>query len=122
MNINALYQAIISQNEKDLRNFFHKEAYINWHCTNERFTLDEYIIANCEYPGDWGGKIERIETMGDIVVVVAHVHTKDRSVSYHVTSFIKIMDDKIISMDEYWATDETPPRWRADKHLGTKIY
>ena len=27
----------------------------------ETITLDEYIKANCEYPGNWNGEIERIE-------------------------------------------------------------
>ncbi|MFR3115553.1 MAG: hypothetical protein ACLTM5_06500 [Dialister sp.] len=28
----------------------HEKAVIKWHCTNEFFTLNEYIKANCEYP------------------------------------------------------------------------
>ena len=32
-----------------------------FNCTNEHFTIDEYIIANCEYPGEWDGIVERIE-------------------------------------------------------------
>jgi len=36
-------------------------------------------------------------------------------------SFIKLKDDKIISMDEYWGDDGAPPQWRLEKGLGTKI-
>lgn len=36
------------------------DSYINWHCTNECFNLDEFVIANCEYPGDWDSTVERV--------------------------------------------------------------
>ena len=38
-----------------------------------------------------------------------------------VTSFIKIADDKIAALDEYWADDSDAPQWRLDKHIGTAI-
>lgn len=83
--------------------------------------MDEYIIANCEYPGEWNGVVERTEEMGNLLVTVANVYPKDKSVSFHVTSFIKIVNDKIISLDEYWADDSDAPQWRLDKHIGTAI-
>lgn len=45
------WKDVISQNEVNLRTYFLKNAIINWHNTNERFTPNEYIRANCEYPG-----------------------------------------------------------------------
>ena len=51
MNIDAFWKAVIQQNADELRTFFHKNAYVNWHCSNEHFTVEEYIQANCEYPG-----------------------------------------------------------------------
>ena len=50
---------------------------MNWHCTNEHFTVDEFIQANCEYPGQWDGKIERIENVGDTVITVVRVYSKE---------------------------------------------
>ena len=41
--------------------------------------------------------------------------------SFHVTSFIKAIDDKIIAIDEYWADDGIAPEWRLDKHIGKAI-
>ena len=38
-----------------------------------------------------------------------------------ITSFIRIVDGKIASVDEYWGDDGTAPQWRQDKHIGTKI-
>ena len=53
MNIYDFWKAVLGQNEIEIRKYFQNDAYINWHCTNERFNVDEFIIANCEYPGDW---------------------------------------------------------------------
>lgn len=36
-----------------------------WHCTNECFNVEEFIRANCEYPGEWEGEVERIEKIGN---------------------------------------------------------
>ena len=79
-----------------LREFFCDDAYVNWHCTNEHFNVNEYIRANCEYPGEWTGELERTEKAGDMIVTAAHVYPKDRSWSLHVTSFFKLEDSKII--------------------------
>lgn len=121
MDIYGFWKAVLDQNEQEIRKYFHKDAYVNWHCTNEHFTVDEFIIANCEYPGDWAGEIERMEKTGDGIITVTRVYPKDRTSSFHVTSFIKTADGKIVSVDEYWADDGEPPQWRVDKHIGTVI-
>lgn len=121
MNVYEFWNAVLVQNEKEIRKFFHKDACIKWHCTNEQFDLNEYVIANCEYPGDWKGTVERVEVFNDLIITVTNVYPKDRSSSFHVTSFIKIQGDKIISMDEYWADDGDVPQWRIDKKIGKPI-
>ena len=121
MNIHKFWKAVLAQDEKEIRKYFHNDAYINWHCTNEHFNVDEFIIANCEYPGDWGGRVERVEVLNDLIVTVTNVYPKDRSASFHVTSFIKTQGDKIVSIDEYWADDGNAPQWRLDKHIGKAI-
>ena len=112
---------MLDQNEIEIRKYFQNDAYINWHCTNERFNVDEFIIANCEYPGDWEGSVERVEMLNDLIVTVVNVYPKGRNASFHVTSFIKTKEDKIVSMDEYWADDGNAPQWRLDKHIGKAI-
>ena len=101
--------------------FGYEDAYVNWHCPNEHFTIDEYIIANCEYPGEWDGIVERIEMINDLIITVTQIYPKDKSISFHVTSFIQMKDDKIIAIDEYYADDSAAPQWRLDKHIGTFI-
>ena len=59
MNIKQFWKAVLDQDEEEIRKYFHRDAYVNWHCTNEHFTVDEYIIANCEYPGEWDYRTDR---------------------------------------------------------------
>lgn len=115
------FQDVIKQNANDLQGYFSSDAIINWHNTNEKFSDEEYIRANCEYPGDWCGEVERIELIGNIIVTVARVWSSDNSRSSHVTSFFEFNDDKIISLDEYWGDDGLPPQWRLDKKIGKQI-
>ena len=121
MNVYAFWKAVLDQDEQAIKTYFHDDAYINWHCSNEHFTVDEFIIANCEYPGEWDGTVERLEALNDLFITVTKVYPKDRSAYFHVVSFIKTANGKITSLDEYWADDGNAPQWRLDKHIGTAI-
>lgn len=119
MDIRKFWNAIAEQDAETIRTFFNKKAIIRWHNTNEQFTLEEFIRANCEYPGKWEAEIERIEKTDNLFITAVKVFNKDAS--FHAVSFIKIEDDKIVSMDEYWGDDGVPPQWRIDMKIGTKI-
>lgn len=121
MDIYNFVSAVLNQDAVKMRAFFHSNAYVNWHNTNEHFTVEEYIRANCEYPGKWAGEIERIVQAQNMIVAAIHVYSTDRRVSCHCTSFIQLSDDKIICMDEYWGDDGDVPQWRKDKHIGMPI-
>ena len=121
MDVRHFWKAVLAQDEQTIRSYFREDAYVNWHCTNEHFNVDEFIIANCEYPGDWDGTVERVEVLDDLYITATKVFPKDKSASFHVVSFIRTANEKIVSMDEYWADDGEAPRWRLDKHIGTPI-
>ena len=121
MDIKQFWNAVLAQDKDSIRMFFCDDAHVNWHCTNEHFTVEEFIMANCEYPGEWDGEVERIENAGDIVITATHVYPKDKSMSFHVISFIRIKQGKIISVDEYWADDGDAPRWRQELRVGRPI-
>lgn len=121
MGIQKFWKSVLDQDESAIRPYFHPDASVNWHCTNEHFNLDEYIVANCEYPGRWDGVVERVETVDNLIITVTRIYPKDRSMSFHVTSFIQTVDGKITAMDEYYADDGTAPQWRLDKRIGTPI-
>ena len=121
MDLQSYWEATLRQDAEKMKAFFHRDAYVNWHNTNEHFTVDEFIRANCEYPGQWDGEIERVEEKDDVIVTVTHVFSQSGKESFHVTSFIQIKDEKIISIDEYWGDDGPAPQWRLEKNVGTKI-
>lgn len=121
MDICKFWRDVLEQNAEALRGYFARDAMIRWHCTNERFTADEFITANCEYPGEWDGTVERVEEIGDLRIAVTHVYGKGGVPSFHVTSFIRLAGEKIASIDEYWAEDGDAPAWRTEMRIGRKI-
>lgn len=121
MDVSAFWQAVLSQDAAALETFFHPQAVIRWHCSNERFTVPEFIRANCEYPGDWAGEIERVHQVGDVLITATHVHTQDGVLHFHVVSFMKLREGKIEALDEYWGDDGPAPAWRREMHIGRLI-
>ena len=121
MDIKAFWNAVLRQDANAIREYFHPDAWVNWHNTNEHFTLEEFIRANCEYPGEWDGQVEQIITTDTHIITATHVYEKNSSQSFHVVSFFRLRNGKIASIDEYWGDDTAPPRWRQDKHIGSKI-
>ena len=67
MDIQAFWSAVLQQDADAIRAYFYPNAWVNWHNTNEHFHVEEFIRANCEYPGEWDGEVERI-------VTAVHVH------------------------------------------------
>lgn len=121
-DVESFFCAVIKQDDVALRNCFHEDAWIEWPCSNECFTLEEYIQANCKYPGEWSGKTERCEWSQDGFVMAAGVWPKDKSASFHAVSFVKLQKGKIASMVEYWADDGPAPEWRKEMGIGKPIH
>ena len=96
MKIEDFWKDVLEQNEERLSSYFHKDAIIRRHCSNELFTVPEYIRVNCEYPGDWAGEIERLEENGNIIITAVKVYPADKSRSFHVISFLKL--EAVLSM------------------------
>ena len=56
-----------------------------------------------------------------LIITVTRVFGTDSSISAHATSFLRIEDGKIASIDEYWGDDGEVPKWRLDMKIGMKI-
>lgn len=126
MEITAYFQDVVKQDAQKLKNYFAKDAKVLWHNTNECFTAEEFIRANCEYPGSWDGEIEILTSMQDGWILAARVWEKDlaqngKEVSFYVVSFVHMQGEKISRIDEYWGDDGKAPQWRLDKKIGTPI-
>lgn len=121
MDIRDFWKYVFKQDRAMLKTFFHEDAIIRWRCTDEEFTVDEYITATCEYSGIYEGHIERIEVDGDKVTVAAQVFPIEKTSSCHVVSFMTIKDDKIAELDEYWSRDVKAPDFRRELNIGKQI-
>lgn len=119
---NAYWKAVAAQEEAALRAFFAPDAVIRWYNTNECFTVSEFLRANCEYPGDWAGAVERVEPTERGAVTAARVWTRDGGMSFHAVSFFTLEDGKIKALDEYWGDDGPAPQWRRELGIGTPIH
>ena len=73
MDIKAFWDAVLRQDAGAIREYFHPDAWVNWHNTNEHFTVEEFIRANCEYPGEWDGDVEQIITTDTHIITATHV-------------------------------------------------
>jgi len=117
----ALWNDIDKQNWSNIHTYFEDEAIINWNNTNERFTVEKFVRANAEYPGDWNIGIERLECIENLVISVVKVQLKNDDVSVHATSFFEFNNKKIIVLNEYWGDDGKAPQWRIEKQIGKAI-
>lgn len=121
LDIQAYWRAVLDQDARRIRDYFADQALIRWHNTNEEFGVEEFIRANCEYPGSWDGTVERLERIGNLIITAVRVYTRDRTSSFHAVSFIQTAAERIISIDEYWGDDGPAPEWRRDMRLGKPI-
>lgn len=121
MDIRAFWAAVLRQDAAAIAAFFAPGAWVNWHNTNEHFTAEEFIRANCEYPGQWDGEVEQLIVTPTHIITAVHVYLRDRSASFHATSFFRVEAGKILSIDEYWGDDTEIPPWRKDKKIGKRI-
>ncbi|MBQ6233151.1 MAG: nuclear transport factor 2 family protein [Clostridia bacterium] len=121
MNLHAYWEAALKQRRDELAACFAPDAIIRWHCTGEMFTVEEFIRANCDYPGEWDGCVERAEQTPAGCVTAVRVWPADRSASYHAVSFFTLKNGLIAALDEYWADDGEPPAWRQEMGIGRPI-
>ena len=122
MDICAYWRAALQKDAAAMRPCFCQDAVITWPNTNERFSLEEFLRANCEYPGTWDGTVERIEQMGPCIITAVHVWAREApQLSFHVASFFRLREGKIARLEEYWGDDGPAPSWRQEKQIGTPI-
>ena len=115
----AFWRAVAAQERDLLRVFFAEGAEVLGPKTNERFTVEEYLQANCEYPGKWHGKLEKKLDTAEGSVTVTRVWSEEFSV--RAISFFQWQGEKILRLEEYWSDDGAPPEWRQKMQIGQQI-
>lgn len=107
--IRSLWRAVAEQDEARMNRFFTVDAQIFWPNTGERFDLAGYLRANCGYPGQWSGAVERVAPDGSCSI--ARVWSPEGAAARAVT-FYQWRNGKIVQMVEYWGDVAPPPEWR----------
>jgi len=94
--------------------YFHDDAVIYLHDSNERLT-PEYYISDEHGNDDWQMTIDRMDELGDDQIVTITFHRSSDWVGF-ITSFFTFEDDKIIELNEYFSPcdDNVVPQWRDD--------
>lgn len=114
--IRALWNAVAEQDGEAMARFFTKDALVLWPNTDERFTLGEYMQANCTYPGQWSGQVEQIAPDGS--ASVARVWDGEGA-AFRAVSFYRWRGERICRLEEYWGDVAPAPAWRQKLRLGT---
>ncbi len=112
MDFARYWQDCVGQDREALRGWFWPDARIIWPCTEEVFTVDESLIANCEYPGAWTGELLNVTTTPIGAVTEVRIASDDGKYSCHAASIFTLYKGKIASLTEYYADDGPPPSWR----------
>ncbi|MDH6364626.1 hypothetical protein M2139_001613 [Enterococcus sp. PF1-24] len=120
--IKNFWQSVAKQELPALREYFVTTAVIDWPNTNERFTREEYLVANCEYPGAWQAVVLQCNQISvDEYVSITQVRLVDEAISFHAISYYRMIDGKICYLKEFWSEDGEAPEWRKKKNIGKKI-
>jgi len=115
-------QDVVSKNAEAFKGYFTNDAIICWHDSNEQFTLDEFVKANCEYPSVWTCEIERIEKIEKGFAIAAEMNHPADGFYVKYISFIELNDnEKVQRLDEYFVAIEEIPQWRRDMNIGRSI-
>jgi len=124
-DVRGFLDAVVKQDARRLRAFFEPDAVVVWVNTGEQFTVDEYIRANCEYPGSWEGALEGVcalEPGDEKIVFIASVRGSE-GLAARAVSFASFGDSQaplISRLVEYWGDIDEPPQWRKEKNIGMK--
>lgn len=110
---------VVAQDPERLRDWFAPGGVIRWHNSNEEFTVEEYVRANCEYPGNWQGRVELAMDTEEGAVSVAKVWSEEGA--FRVVSFYRLAAGKIIRLEEYWGDIGAAPQWRREMGIGRPI-
>ena len=111
--VRGLWAAVQARDWPAARACLHAEMQAQWWTSGERFVgADAFIDVQARYPEGWTIRLLELSPLQDgrVVSVVRVDHPPQ---SFFATSFFRTDDGLITAVDEYWATLESPPAWRA---------
>ena len=114
MDFERYWQDCVRQDKDTLRTWFWPDARIVWPCTDEVFTVEEFLTVNCEYPGSWQGELIHVTPTPMGAVTEVTIVSADGKQRCHAVSIFTLYRDRIVSLTEYYADDGPPPGWRKE--------
>jgi len=112
--VRGLWARMQARDWNGARALLREDLVATWWTSGERYTgAAAFIDAQARYPEGW--RLHLIELAhlqdGRVMSVVRVDHAPN---TYFATSFFRVDDGLITAVDEYWATVEQPPEWRAE--------
>lgn len=113
------WKYIADQDGQLLEKCFCADAQIRLQCTDEEFTVSDFVRVHCERPGKRKVKIERMHRVGETLVTVVRLWME--GTSYYITSFFQMAGGRVSVLDEYWGENIPAPTWRTEAQIGSPI-
>jgi len=113
--LTTYWKAVEQKNKTDFSTYFHEDAMIYLHDTNDEFPPEYYIREEDNFGNDWHTTVDRIEKLENGQVMTITFHRSSDWIGF-VTSFFTFKDDKIIELNEYYSPcdNNIVPQWRDD--------
>ncbi len=111
--VRALYAAMQARDWVAARALLQPGMQTLWWTTGERLDgADAFIAVNKSYPEGWTLNLLEVSRMDD-GRVLALLRVDHPPATFFCSSIFRVDDGLIAGLDEYWATQEEPPPWRA---------
>jgi GNAT superfamily N-acetyltransferase len=115
--VRSLWTAFQARDWAAARRLLRDDLQAVWWTSGERFDgADAFIGVQARYPEGWTLHLIEAERLED-GRVMSLVRVDHLPATFFATSFFRVDDGLIIGIDEYWATLEPPPAWRASGAL-----
>jgi len=107
------WKDVAKKNRVAFLGYFHPEAIIYLHDSNDKLTPKEYMTD--EYSSDWQVTVDRVDKLENGQIVTITFHRSPEWVGF-ITSFFTLEGDKIIELHEYFSPcdNHIVPQWRDD--------
>ena len=111
--VRAMWAAVQARDWPAMRALLRDDLQAVWWSSGERFEgADAFVEVQARYPEGWTVHLIELARLDD-GRVLSRVRVDHPPAHYFATSIFRIDDGLVASIEETWATLETPPAWRA---------
>ena len=110
--VRAMWAAFEARDWGRARALMHDGLVAVWWTSGERFEgADAYVAVQARYPEGWAIRLLELGHLQD-GRVFSLLRVDQPPATYFATALLRVDDERIAGIDEYWATAEPPPAWR----------